>query len=119
MENRISSFRKNGVHFEFGDIGISMIWGWGSYCNNYDNVQYTNEKGDRDIKTYSMDNDIQELDGVYCQNVEIYPLGEWSKKLRTKILKHFKSDDFPIGYVDVSEIPYVLNTVKRLSKLKK
>ena len=120
-ENRVLGFRKNGMHFYFGEIGVSMIWGYGSYTNNYDDVQYLGDNGEEKLfkrEDPSYFERVYDLDGVFCQNVEIYPLGKWSKELKNKILKHFNADDFPVGYVPVKEISYVLNTVRRVSKLK-
>ena len=120
-ENRVLGFRKNGMHFYFGEIGVSMIWGYGSYTNNYDDVQYLGDNGEEKLFKRGDPNYFEkvfDLDGVFCQNVEIYPLGKWSKELKNKMLKHFNADDFPIGYVPVEEISYVLNTVRRLSKLR-
>lgn len=97
-EKAFTPFCTNGMHFWFSeDVGVSIIWGWGSYTENH------MPKHSPDDRSEPMTSDT----------VELYPLGSWPNQCQQDVLEILGADEFPVGYVD---LPAFTKVMARLSE---
>lgn len=123
-EKAFCPFRTNGMHFNFNEeFGLSFIWGAGSYSENHDkgitdkseknlirgNGYYSEKFEKTDLQFHDFYKMVMESD-----NIELYALGNWPRKLEKKVFKHFKwtdEDGWPIGYVDMDGFLWLMKTI--------
>ena len=116
-EKTFTPFRTSGMHYWFGDIGLSCIWGAGSYTENHDAMLPEYSNADHNFLETAPIRSYERIDApMMSDTMEIYALGPWDKKLHKQVLRHFKVTDFPIGWVDMEGFIWVLAKLFKYTK---
>jgi len=100
---------KRGFHITFkNDVTVSVQFGWGNYCQNYNN---------KEANTYRIGTETKD---VFCEDAEIAIFrknGEW---LTEKYLREQgKEEDMVIGYLSANEVLDILIWASKRRKKEK
>ena len=119
-EKTFVSFRENGIHLNFPNgVGLSVIWGYGSYSENHD-WEHPDNKGKRVGDDGYHVHKLFEKITEGSNSVEVMIIKGASNQFITRLSKNTSGEgQNPWGYIGIGDWLKIINRCYKYKPIKK